>query len=269
MVSFALDTPELAARYDVAGVRQYNHGRLLLDDLALAPGEQVLDVGCGTGLLTAEAAGRVGAAGRVVGLDPLPLRVALARERSRPWDGHTDFAVGRAEDLAGQEDGRFDAVYLNSVFHWLPEKHRPLAEALRVLRPGGRLGLTTATPDRPHDLARVIAELADEGVFPPATPWLGTPHRVRAEELRTLFTEAGFHVRQIEIRTFTDDFATVDELFAFSEASSFGNFFHTLPPATAQATRETVARRLTERFGTGTGLRLQRHLIFAVADKPL
>jgi len=76
-VSLDLDSPELAATYDQVSVRQFNHGKVLIGALGIKPGERVLDVGCGTGRLGAYVAGLVAPAGSVVGVDPLPLRVAL------------------------------------------------------------------------------------------------------------------------------------------------------------------------------------------------
>ena len=70
--SFADDTAELAETYEeVSRDRQFLAGRRLVDSLAIAPGERVLDVGCGTGLLAEHIAGIVGQAGYVLGLDPL------------------------------------------------------------------------------------------------------------------------------------------------------------------------------------------------------
>lgn len=112
MVSLNLDTPELAATYDIVGQRQFSHGKLLVQDLGIKAGEQVLDVGAGTGLLAEHVAGVVGSRGKVIAVDPLPLRVALANKKRG-----VDAKVGRAEDLQSFEPESFDVVYLNSVIH--------------------------------------------------------------------------------------------------------------------------------------------------------
>lgn len=75
-LSLQLDTPELADQYEkVSADRQFNTGKTLADDLNIISAEQVLDVGCGTGALARYLADRVGGNGRVVGIDPLPLRI--------------------------------------------------------------------------------------------------------------------------------------------------------------------------------------------------
>jgi len=119
--------------------RQFKSGQNLISELGVAPGETVLDVGSGTGLLAEFTADTVGITGAVMGIDPLPLRVELATRRSR---SNLNFAVGDAKDLSSFPRASFDVVYLNAVFHWLHEKITPLRQFNRVLKAGGRLGIT-------------------------------------------------------------------------------------------------------------------------------
>ncbi len=119
--------------------RQFKSGQNLISELGVAPGETVLDVCSGTGLLAEFTADTVGITGAVMGIDPLPLRVELATRRSR---SNLNFAVGDAKDLSSFPRASFDVVYLNAVFHWLHEKITPLRQFNRVLKAGGRLGIT-------------------------------------------------------------------------------------------------------------------------------
>jgi arsenite methyltransferase len=109
-----------------------------LTDLALAGDAHVLEVGCGTGAIARTLASWPGV-GTVLGVDPSPILLAKARELS----------VG-VENLSFQEgDGRrlpladasFDAVVLHRVLSHVPDPERMLAEAHRVLQPGGRLAV--------------------------------------------------------------------------------------------------------------------------------
>ncbi len=115
--------------------------KLQTADLAqLQPGEAVLDVGCGTGALAMIASQRVGATGRVCGIDPGPKQITRARSKAERASLPIDFQVGVIEQLAFP-DQSFDVVLSTLVMHHLPDdlKRLGLAEMARVLKPGGRL----------------------------------------------------------------------------------------------------------------------------------
>lgn len=106
----------------------------------LQPGDQVLDVGCGTGTLAIEVKRRVGSAGRVVGIDPGNEQIARARAKAARRHVPTEFQIGVIEQLAFP-DQLFDVVLSTLMMHHLPAslKAQGLAEIARVLKPGGRL----------------------------------------------------------------------------------------------------------------------------------
>jgi ubiquinone/menaquinone biosynthesis C-methylase UbiE len=117
--------------------------RRTLDLATLQPGEQALDVGCGTGTLALAVQARVGRAGRVCGVDPSARQIARARVKAaRRYgpDAPIEFQIGVIEQLpfAGQT---FDVVFSTLMMHHLPAplKRQGLAEIARVLKPGGRL----------------------------------------------------------------------------------------------------------------------------------
>lgn len=111
-------------------------------DLArLEPGEEVLDLGSGSGMDAMFAALQVGADGRVVGIDVTDEQLEKAeRLRSAGGFGQISYQAGRIEDLPFDE-ASFDAVISNGVINLAPDKDRVFAEAARVLRPGGRLAI--------------------------------------------------------------------------------------------------------------------------------
>ncbi|MDQ8024344.1 MAG: methyltransferase domain-containing protein [Moraxellaceae bacterium] len=268
-VSFDLDSPELAATYDRVGVRQYEHGKLLIADLAISEGEKVLDIGSGTGLLSSYVAARVGPGGRVTGVDPLPHRVALAKGKAIERGlRNLDVQVGRAEDLSGFDDASFDVVYLNSVFHWIEDKPRALAEIFRVLKPGGRLGLNSGDAERPHQSAQLLKEAAQDAGIPAARQPDGRNlGAVSNAELQSLLTAAGFVDYQGDTRTIVDDVPDAADLLAWSRSSSFGNAqvsFH----GDEQARFVAAVNRRLETFRSAEGIRLERYLIFATARRP-
>jgi ubiquinone/menaquinone biosynthesis C-methylase UbiE len=263
-LSLELDSAVLAEQYDRLGTRQFHHGLGLLDALYVHAGDAVLDVGCGTGLLTEAAAQRTGPDGEVLGIDPLPLRVQRARQRAQ---GRFETRVGRAEELQDLPDAHYDVVYFNSVIHWVSDQPKALQWAFRVLKPGGRVGFTTMAEDVPHDLHLVLRALLEE-----EPSWrqasVGAPNKLTRERAATLLTAAGFEVTLNEIREFDDAFDSVDDVIAFSRASSFGNFLSSLPDSDIARLRERLGDALEVRRGP-QGLQLTRRLIFATARKPL
>jgi ubiquinone/menaquinone biosynthesis C-methylase UbiE len=106
----------------------------------LQGGEQVLDVGCGTGSLAIEVHAGAGSTGRVVGIDPSPQQIARARAKAARRHLPIEFQVGVIEQLAFS-DQTFDVVLSTLMMHHLPAslKRLGLAEIARVLKPGGRL----------------------------------------------------------------------------------------------------------------------------------
>lgn len=264
-VTHSRDTPELAATYEEKSGYQFEHGKLLIAALGLKRGDAVLDIGSGTGRLAAYVAELVGPEGKVVGVDPLPLRVEIANAKNiANFEAH----VGRAEDLSRYSDESFDAVYLNSVFHWVEDKPRALAEIKRVLKPGGRLGLNSANPKKPHESAafsrEAFEELGIDSTHGVAAPVLA----VDPVELDALLTTAGFgEIAPIE-HVFVDLHDDVDSLIAWSNSSSFGNNAISRLSNDDRARWRAVFARKLEAKRTPEGFRLERYLTFATATKP-
>lgn len=107
--------------------------------LQLQAGEQVLDVGCGMGLLTRDLALAVGKTGRVVGIDKSSAMLDLARRRCQSF-AQVAFKEQSVETLHEPTDS-YDAVTCTQLLLYLPDAPAALAEMYRVLRPGGRIAI--------------------------------------------------------------------------------------------------------------------------------
>jgi arsenite methyltransferase len=262
-LSLVLDTPDLANHYErVSTERQFKTGQALIAKLGIPRGARVLDVGSGTGLLAEYVAGIVGPEGSVVGIDPLPLRIEIAKRRAR---ANLSFRVAAAGALGELEDGSFDAVYLNAVFHWLPEKLGPLREFARVLKPAGRLGLSTG--ERGSNTLRAIRRrvLARDPFNPQAEPD-DVGHNVSAAELERLLEQTGFGIEQLEVVPHHTFHLTASAAIDFAQASSFGNFLGRIPDPLRALAREQIEAEL-EPLRTPEGIPQSGARIVAIAVK--
>jgi len=225
MVSHAHDNPELARTYDRVSDPQFEGGQRLVEGLALEPGERVLDVGCGTGRLAEWMATRTGP--NVVGVDPLPERVALARQRAP----NLRFEVARAEELGAFADGSFDAACLSAVFHWIEDKARALAELARVLRTGGRLGITTRAAElqRAGTLAEVLVPLLRRPPYRDHATREASACAATLTEIVTLLQQAAFELRELHVIQRRRWHPHGEDAVDFYESSAFGNLLSVVP----------------------------------------
>jgi arsenite methyltransferase len=164
--------------------------RILVEALELSPGEKALDIGSGPGLLACDLAAALGPDGAVVGVDPSQSMLAIAARREpAPGSAPVTFRAGDAGALPFADES-FDVAVSTQVYEYIDDMTAALAEAHRVLRPGGRMLVLDTDWDSvvwhssdPERMRRVLAAW-DEHLVDPYLP----------RRLGRLLTDAGLQV---------------------------------------------------------------------------
>jgi ubiquinone/menaquinone biosynthesis C-methylase UbiE len=167
--------------------------RLMLERMALAPGQAFLEVGCGPGSDIFDLADIVGPAGRLVGVDASEVMIAEARRRASERRLPITFEVGRVQALPFP-DATFDVCRAARLLEHLPDAGRALAEMVRVTRNGGRVVVfdfdwDTLIIDHPDkDTTRTIVRTYSDSI---QNGWIG-------RQLPRLFTEQHLEVLSLD-----------------------------------------------------------------------
>ncbi len=159
----------------------------------LSPGEVVLDLGSGGGIDVLLSARRVSPGGKAYGVDMTDEMLALAR-RNKAKSGveNAEFLKGEIEDVP-LPDGHVDVVISNCVINLSTDKPRVVAEAFRVLKPGGRFAVSDVVflgskEELPASVRETVAS------------WTGcVAGALEAEEYKRILTEAGFEDASVEV----------------------------------------------------------------------
>ena len=234
----------------------------LVNDAGLRPAERVLDVACGTGTIARLAAERVGMSGRVSGLDVNAAMLHVAR--SLPSPGPIKWYETAAESVPLPDDS-FDVIFCGLGLQFFTDKGAALREMRRVLKPGGRVYLSTAVPNAFMDvLDRAIARNVSKeaSAFVRAVFSLNDP-----AELQALLTDAGFasvatrvHTRDIQLppaREFMWQYISCTPLMALLRQSGDAQ--------TEALERDVVAG--WEPWTSGDGLRCEQLCVFTTARR--
>jgi ubiquinone/menaquinone biosynthesis C-methylase UbiE len=178
-----------------------------LDAAHVQTGQHVLDIACGTGVVSRAAAARVGASGSVIGFDINEGMLAVAAHRSP----EIEFRQGNASALPF-EDARFDAVVCQFGLMFFPDRPLALQEMMRVLRPGGHLAVTVwdsldHTPGYKTLIDLLFDLFGEEAAAEMRPPFvLGNTN-----ELQSIFAQAGIPNATITTHMGTARFPSLEE----------------------------------------------------------
>ncbi|KAK2624661.1 hypothetical protein QTJ16_005854 [Diplocarpon rosae] len=256
------DTQELAQGYTAVNTTQYSAGLFLLDRLAIAPGSRVLDVGCGPGNLTAHLASLVGPTGCVVGIDPSPERISLAQSIAARTP-HLTFYEGIAEDLSRFAAGSFDVLFVNSTFHWVQDQPLAMREFARVLKSGGKLGISGGSGDFVAEHERIKENVLKREPYA-QYPQTGGPTFLKKKEMEGLLDAAGFSSREIMVNTIVKEAENGEVMVQWLDTSSSGATYGGIPLELRPKAREEMLVEW-KKVTTEGGIKMPMELLVTVA----
>ena len=256
------DTEELARGYVSVNSTQYDAGLFLLQRLHEISGTKVLDVGCGTGSLTNHIADVVGEQGSVVGVDPSKERLAIALERTK---SNLSFHEGKAEELSSFPAASFDIVYVNSTFHWVQDQPMALKEFARILKPGGRLGMSGGSGDYLTAQEKIKEEVLSRE---PYRNYLeeSPPKFLKQHELGLLLDNAGFSQKKFVINKIVKWSKDADAMINWLDTSSSGKTYGSVPLDLRPSAKEEMKKEWNKLM-TADGIYMEMDLLVTVAVK--
>ena len=257
-----------AAHYaDAFGIVTIQTDDTLLDAVGAASGTRLLDVACGPGFVAAAAARR-GAA--PIGIDFSAAMIADARRR------HPEIRFDEGDATALRFDaGSFDAVVMNFGMLHLAQPDKAIAEAHRVLRPGGHYGFTVwASPDLAVGFGMVLRAI--EALGNTRVPLPEGPSFFRfsdADEVRRTLGRAGFADLKVTPLSLTWPLSSPDALF---EAMARGGVrtaavLRAQTPPALEAIRAAVRQEVMDKYATDAGFVVPMQAVLAsatVAPRP-
>ncbi len=183
----------------------------LIERVKLRPREHVLDVACGTGIVSRYAALRVGTFGHVTGVELNPAMLEIARHAAAYFD-QIEFLEGSALELP-VPDAHFDVVLCQQSIMFFPDRARAVREMHRALKPGGRVGLNVfRTPEFVPSFAYLIQAL-EKHAGSAAADFMRAPFVMESvAQMRSLFEQAGFRDIDVVIRIGTLRYPSIAHL---------------------------------------------------------
>jgi ubiquinone/menaquinone biosynthesis C-methylase UbiE len=249
----------IVADYDAAGPGCFAHfGRRLVAVAGVEPGQRVLDVATGRGAVLFPAAERVGAAGEAVGVDLAEGMAEATAEEAAARGLRVQVRVMDAERLDFPE-AAFDRVLCGFGVMFFPDLDRALGEFRRVLKPGGRIGISTWRVSQTEDLATVLEQLGVQRGTPPG--WIAEP-----DALARPLARAGFADVQIMADSETFRYADLEEYWQTARGTGHRRQLDSLDAAQTARVRAALAERLRPQQRSD-GLYVTATALLAVASR--
>ena len=230
----------------------------------LRPGERVLDVACGTGVVARLAADAVGKGGAVAGLDVNPGMLAVARSIADSETG-IEWHEASAESMPFP-DASFDVVLCQMGLQFVPDKQAALTEMRRVLAPGGRLVFNVPGPA--PKILTIMAEGIARTVGAEPAKFVDVVFSLYdTTEVENLMGAAGFNEVTARANTMSLRLPSPEDfLWQYMQSTPLAAVVSNLPDETCESLERDVVGRWEE-FVQDDALKLQLRMVIATAHK--
>jgi ubiquinone/menaquinone biosynthesis C-methylase UbiE len=226
----------IAADYDV-GPGCFGHfGRRLVAEAAIEPGHRVLDIASGRGAVLFPCSEQIAPGGEVIGIDFADEMVRVANEDAARRGISASVRVMDAEHLAFS-DSSFDRVLCGFGIMFFPDQARALAEFGRVLKPGGRIALSTWRVPQTSELESAMTEVEMQPMRPPG--WITEP-----DVLSKLLATAGFTEISVKVDSHSFRYSDVDQYWRQARGTGMRAALDALTSSDAARLRDALRRRV-------------------------
>ena len=251
----------LTTGFDLGGALVH-FGQRLVEVVGIEPGQRVLDVATGRGAVLFPAAERVGTAGDAVGIDLAEGMVRATNEEAarRGWSPRVRVMDAERLDFP---DAAFDRVLCGFGIMFFPHLDQALGEVRRVLKPEGRLGVSTWRVSPSDDLRAVVVDLGllveSNGQRPPG--WIIEP-----DDLTRVLVDAGFTDVQVDADSLTVVYADVEQYWQSICGNITARFVEGLEDSQIRRVRAALAERFRA-YARPDGIHVVATALLAVARR--
>lgn len=232
-------------------------GRRLVAMAGIEPGQRVLDVATGGGAVLFPAAEFVGDGGEAVGVDLAERMVQATNEEAERRGLGIPVRVMDAEQL-DFPDAYFDRVLCGFSVMFFPNLAQALAEFRRVLKPGGRLGVSTWQVSPIEDLSVVVDRLGLGTGHAPG--WISEP-----DDLARRLTRAGFTDVRVKAESKTLDYADFEQYWEYTSGTGPRRLLDALEADQTERARSSLVERLRP-YQQPNGIHVEAAALLAVAS---
>lgn len=238
MSNFEFDGDE----YEKASKHQQEWGEKLIKELGLSGGEDILDLGCGDGKLTAKIAAQV-PEGKVVGIDASQGMIDSAKQRETD---NLSFRLQDINQLDYQEE--FDLIFSNAALHWVKDHEQLLENCLQALKTGGLIRFNFAGDGNCSNLYYVLEEVMSLPQFKEEFADFSWPWYMPAvKEYKSLVRSSGFEEVEVWGENADRYFADEEEMIRWIDQLAIVPFLENLPKKKEEEFRNLVVNKMIER----------------------